>query len=122
MMHGHVYGLQALIGIVFRLPDRSEVEIEFVIDTGFEGALTLPPAAVSALGLPFFQEMDANLANDSAIKTDVHIATILWRGREIEVAVLSLGRRPLLGTALLDGCHLGADFADNGLVAINALA
>lgn len=121
MTRGYVNGLQPRVGIVFRLPNRPVIEIEFVVDTGFEGALTLPPDAVAALGLPFFQEMDANLANDVSIKTDVHVATIVWRGQELEAAVLVMGRRPLLGTALLDGHHLGIDFADNGAVSIDTL-
>jgi predicted aspartyl protease len=29
------------------------MEIEFVVDTGFEGALSLPIDAITALGLPF---------------------------------------------------------------------
>ena len=96
MMHGHVNALQAVTNVVFRLPNQPDVEIEFVVDTGFEGALTLPPAAVSALGLPFFQEMDANLANDVSIWTDVHVATIVFCNTERDVLVLAMGRRPLL--------------------------
>ena len=91
------------------------------IDTGFAGALTLSPEAVDALGLPFFQEIEANLANDADVRTAVHIATIVWQGRELEVAVLAMGRRPLLGTALLDGNHIGADFTDDGEVAVEKL-
>jgi predicted aspartyl protease len=63
--------------------------------------------------------MSANLANDSSIRTDVHIATIVWKNRELDVAVLAMGSRPLLGTALLNGNRLIADFRDNGLVTIN---
>lgn len=119
MIHGHVTGLQALTNVIFRLPNQPDVEIEFVVDTGFEGALTLPPAAVSALGLPFFQEMDANLANDVSIRTDVHIATIVLDGQERDVLVLAMGRRPLFGTALLAGKELVAQFVENGLVTID---
>ena len=39
-----------------RLPVRDAVghehEIEAVLDTGFNGSLTLPPALIAALGLP----------------------------------------------------------------------
>lgn len=121
MMQGNVTRLQAEVGIVFRFPDKPSMEIQFVVDTGFEGALTLPPAAVTALGLPFFQEMNANLANDVSIRTDVHIATILKDGQEIEVLVLAMGRRPLLGTALLADKELIVQFVENGLVTIDDL-
>jgi clan AA aspartic protease len=74
-----------------------------------------------ALGLPFYQEMFANLADGSHIKVDVHKATILWDGRAVQVAVLAMGRRPLLGTALLDGYNLNADFEDHGALALQHL-
>jgi clan AA aspartic protease len=92
--------------------------IECVVDTGFEGALALPPGAVSAMGLPFLIEIDANLADNSSRKVDVHRATIAWNGVGLPVAVLAMGRRPLLGTALLDGHTLKIDFVDNGEVSI----
>ena len=57
MISGHVKGLQARVGVTLHLPDQSGLEIEFVVDTGFEGALTLPPTAVAALGLHLFKEM-----------------------------------------------------------------
>ena len=122
MNQGTVRRLQARVGITFLLPASPSIEIEFVVDTGFEGALTLPPEAVAALGLPFFQEIDANLADDNVVKADIHSAMIQWHGRELPVAVLALGRRPLLGTALLEGFHLGVDFLEDGVVTLSQLA
>ena len=89
------------------------------MDTGFEGALTLPAQAVAALGLPFFQEMDANLANDMSFRTDVPVATIVLDGQDVDVLVLAMGRRPLLGTALLANKEFLAQFVDNGLVTVD---
>jgi predicted aspartyl protease len=53
VIHGTVVGLQARINVILRPPERSDVEIECVVDTGFEGALTLPPDVVAALKLPY---------------------------------------------------------------------
>ncbi len=122
MIRGTVRDLQARIDVVFRLPGRPDLAIECVVDTGFAGALTLPTDAITALGLPFFQEIDANLADDSDVKTAVHIATVVWDGQNVEIAVLAMGRRPLLGTALLDGKQLCADFTEDGGVSIEPLA
>jgi clan AA aspartic protease len=101
VIQGRVVGRQARAEITFRLSSHPDVVIEFVIDTGFEGALTLPPAAVAAMGLPYLIDIDANLADDTRAQVAVHQATIVWNGAELSVAVLALGRRPLLGTALL---------------------
>lgn len=121
MTEGIVRDLQARVNVVLKLPGRLDISIECVVDTGFAGALTLSPAAIAAFELPFFQEIDANLANDADVKTAVHVATIVWEGREFEVAVLAMGRRPLLGTALLDGKRLCADFTEEGSVFVTAL-
>jgi len=118
MITGQVIGHEAQVGVVLRRLDQPDIEIVFVIDTGFEGALALPTAAVEALDLPFRTNLTANLADDSNVQTKVHRADIVWHGVEMQVAVLSMGRRPLLGTALLFYKHLGIDFKENGTVTI----
>jgi predicted aspartyl protease len=40
--HGVVIGLQARMDIILCLSGRSDLEVECVVDTGFEGFLTLP--------------------------------------------------------------------------------
>jgi clan AA aspartic protease len=121
VIQGFVDGLQARINLVICPPGQSEVEVECVVDTGFEGALTLPPAMVAALKLPFLIEINANLANDANVKTAAYQATIMWHGRLRQVAVLAMGRRALLGTALLEDANLSIDFYQNGDVIIDEL-
>lgn len=119
MRHGTVVGLQARLGVVLRPQGSSEIEIEFVIDTGFEGFLTLPPAAIAKLGLPYIAKIQANLADNSRITTNVYAVTIVWNGVERDVAVLGMGRRPLIGTGLLEDYHLSIDFCEGGTVLID---
>jgi hypothetical protein len=53
MISGVVNGnLEATIRLLIRGPGGPEQEIEAVIDTGFNGFLTLSPALVRRLGLP----------------------------------------------------------------------
>jgi len=117
-MTGRMENLHALMGVVFRNPSQPALSLEFVIDTGFTGDLTLPATAVAALGLPFVYNQAITLADDTDIEIPVHQATIVWQGSERFVHVLATGNRPLLGTALLIGCELLAQFSDNGLVTI----
>jgi clan AA aspartic protease len=119
MMTGTVANLRPLILITLRLVGQPDLWIEFVIDTGFTGALALPLAAVSRLGLPYIEDMTASLANDTSVTVPVHAATIVWHGREQLVRVLAVGRRPLLGTGMLNGTHLGVDFVDGGNLTIS---
>jgi len=121
MTKGHVIGLQAKVVIPFRLPDKPDVGIEFVVDTGFEGALTLPPAAVEALALPYFEPTNAILADNTAVRIDGYVASIVWDRVNMDVLVLAMGKRPLLGTALLAGKELVAQFVDDGIVTVDDL-
>ena len=119
-MNGHL-SAHHVFNITFRLPEQPNLEIEYVVDTGFVGYLTLPLAAVLAMNLPFIRRMPANLADDSTILVEVYAAIILWNGEEQEVEVLATGKRPLVGTLLLDGSELNVQFAEGGLVSVNRL-
>ncbi len=109
------------MGIVLYPPGRAAVEVECVVDTGFEGFLTLPPAVVSDLGLPYLAPIDANLADNSRIVANVHQGIILWNGVERVIPVLAMGRRPLVGTALLEHYHLSIDFCEGGTVLVDEI-
>lgn len=121
MMNGQVLAHRVLLRLTFRLPHQPDVTLEFAVDTGFVGFLTLPASAVAAMNLPFLRRITANLADDSVIRVSVYTATIVWNGQEREVEVLAMGRQPLLGTLMLDGHELSAQFADGGLVMIETL-
>ncbi len=121
MIHGTVVELQARINVLLRPLGQSDVEIECVVDTGFEGALTLPPDIVVALNLPYVTRIRANLADDSNVMTRLHLAKIVWHGVEREVIVLAMGRRPLIGTALIENYHLSVDFCEGGSVIIDEI-
>lgn len=109
------------MGIILYAPDRAGVEIECVVDTGFEGFLTLPTTIILDLGLPYIAPIDANLADNSRITTNVHQGSILWHGVERVIPVLAMGRRPLIGTALLEDYHLSIDFCEGGTVLVDEI-
>src|SRR5438067_769059 len=61
MINGHVVAHRVLVNVPLQTPNQPEVEVACVIDTGFTGFLTLPPAIVAALNLPFLRRISANL-------------------------------------------------------------
>jgi clan AA aspartic protease len=121
VISGIVTNRHATVRVIFRLTNRPDLAIEFVIDTGFTDYLCLPPEAVALLRLPFKYAMPANLANNSEVMLPVHEAIVLWNGEEKEVRVLATGRRPLLGTSMLEEHELVVQFTDGGLVTIDTL-
>jgi clan AA aspartic protease len=121
VISGIVADGHAIVTIPFRIPNRADFPIEFVVDTGFTDELYLPPEAVALLNLPFRYDLPANLADNSQVMLPLHKAMILWNGEEREARVFATGRRPLIGTALLDGYELVIQFTQGGLVTIDEL-
>ncbi len=76
---------------------------------------------MAVLGLPSLGQISAYLADDSSTKVNVYEATIMWHGEEIHVAELAMGKRPLLGTTLLEGFNLNADFEVDGTAVLEHL-
>lgn len=121
MMRGATRRRQGILPITFRLPGQPNLILEFVVDTGFTEFLTLPVAAVASLRLPYSHDYPAYLADGSIVQMNIHLATILWNGVEREVTVLATGRRPLVGTMLLDEQELRVRFHEGDLVSVQAL-
>lgn len=121
MILGVVTDLQARVEVVLRLGDGSERAIEYVVDTGFQGELALPSAAVGSLGLLPGGQWWAKLADDSHASVPIFSASILWDDQEVRVTVMAMGSRPLVGTELLQGFNLSADFEEDGQLALTPL-
>jgi clan AA aspartic protease len=121
LITGNVLSRRALLPVTFRVADQPNLAIEFQVDTGFTGGLTLPINAVEALGLPFLRTLRSILADGSHVDIATHRASILWNGAEQSVIVLATGRHPLLGMALLDGFELRVRYAEGDRVTIEEL-
>ncbi|WP_395139672.1 clan AA aspartic protease [Armatimonas sp.] len=118
---GSVSALSAEVTLSLVLSTGNRRNVAFVVDTGFLGALALPEADLERLGLRVFGQTEATLADGSSCSTLVYEARVAWGEGVLRVAALAMGDRPLLGTALLEECHLGIDFTEGGTVQINPL-
>ena len=112
--------LETVLTLTLRGETGHEREIEALIDTGFNGFLTLPPALVTEPGLPFASIGRATLADGSEAAFDVYDATVLWDGQPIYVESGAAGVHPLVGMSLLDGHNLNIEVVDGGRVVIQA--
>ena len=117
-MQGKIINGRPNIQVIFLLPRQPSFGIDFVVDTGFNDYLTLPPQAISVMNLPLHSSVSARLADNSKSILQIYLATILWNEEEKVVPILATGLKPLLGTSLLKGFHLGIDFEIDGLVSI----
>ena len=111
---------EAVVSLSLQGAERRTQEIEAVVDTGYTGFLTLPPALVGELELPFAYVGRAFLANDDEVEFDVHDVTVLWDGQSRRIRAAATGSTPLLGMLLLDGHDLNIQVRDDGRVVIQA--
>jgi clan AA aspartic protease len=121
VISGIVTDLRAIVSVTFLLPNGSRFPFEFVVDTGFTGDLCVPAEAVALMGFPLLYGLPARLADNSQRLLPMHEAVVLWNGEERVVHVLATGKRPLLGTALLQNYQLVVQFVDGGLVTIDEI-
>jgi clan AA aspartic protease len=122
MMQGRVKDGRASLPITFRLSNQPDFQIEFVIDTGFNDYLTLPPQAINAMNLPQYSNTSVRLADGTETTLSIHSATIVWDEIELIVPVLAAGVKPLIGTALMDGYHLSIHFQIDGVVKLTSIS
>jgi clan AA aspartic protease len=92
--------------------------VDAVLDTGFNGFLTLPSHVVRTLRLPFVGHRRATLGDGSIAVLDLYLATVLWHEQEREVLVLQADGGPLVGMALLYGSRVVLHIVDDGDVLI----
>jgi clan AA aspartic protease len=114
--------LEAVIRFPIRGPNGQALDVEAIVDTGFNGFLTLPPALVTTLGLPRLGRGRVMLANGSEQIIDIHRATVIWDGEALSEALSveadAVDAPPLIGMALLYGYELAVEVIDGGSVVI----
>lgn len=109
---------EAVVTLPLRGPSRQPREIEAVIDTGYNGFLTLPPQLVAELGLPLLTQGRATLANGVAEIFNVYDVTVIWDGMPRDIEADAVGPAPLAGMLLLKNHSLYVEVTDGGRVII----
>jgi clan AA aspartic protease len=112
---------EAVIRLKVRGPAGQDQEIEAIIDTGFDGWLSLPSSIIVQLGLTWRQRGRALLADGSESVFDIYEATVDWDGEARRIPVDEAETVPLVGMALLEGCELVVQVQRGGNVSVRAL-
>ena len=113
---------EAVVTLTLRGPAGQTTEINAVIDTGYNGFLTVTRALVAELGLPFISISSGTLADGSEVDFDVWGITVLWDGAARFIEADEADTTPLVGMLLLDGHNLNIAVESGGPVVIEALA
>jgi clan AA aspartic protease len=112
---------EATLTVVVGKSNRQLQAIDSVIDTGFNGFISLPSAIITTLQLPWSGSDYVTLGDGSETFFDLYTAVVIWDGQYREIDVAESETEPLLGTALLYGYRLQVDHIEGGKVQIEAL-
>lgn len=112
---------QVLIHLKVRSATGQDQDIEAIVDTGFDGWLSLPPSLIAALGLDWRQRGRAFLADGSECVFDIYDGEVIWDGEVRRVAVHEAQTSPLVGMSLLEGYELTIQVRSAGRVTLRTM-
>ena len=88
--------------------DGADRQVEFLVDTGYDGYLLLPTEIISELALTDMGEVsDVTIAGGERRDWAIYRAEVSWGGQLRNVEVLESDNPPLLGMAMLDDAETG---------------
>tara|TARA_Y100000310_G_scaffold308858_1_gene352385 strand:- start:87 stop:452 length:366 start_codon:yes stop_codon:yes gene_type:complete len=105
-----------LLGLPFAIISINNQEIEVIIDTGFNGALSLPQTLINELQLKRIGSAQYIMADGTLSDSSIYLAEIDWFNEKKEVSVISSSSEfGLLGMELLSGVKTILDPANKTL-------
>jgi clan AA aspartic protease len=100
---------------------RGPLDIEFIIDTGFDGELALPDDILAMLDVSMSETRFVQLAGGFRQRCDSYEVLLDWNDDERLVEVLTLDGNPLIGNGLWEGFFLQAENVGDGEVSLEAI-
>lgn len=119
MIFGTVNGSrEPVVGLRVRGPSGTAVTVSLVIDTGYDGVITLPSKVIAALGLAGRFGGYITLADGTVRQYGVYSAEVEWHDGWRTVEVSGFSDAALLGMEMLDGHALRVECHPGGTVEI----
>ena len=98
-----------------------EHEWETVVDTGFDGWLSLPPELIDTLGLSWQRFGRAILADGSESAFNIFGGDVLWDGQLRTINIYEMDAEPLLGMSLMYGYELFLPVLDGAVFTLSRI-
>ena len=98
--------LELTVAVEVSNGDGDSRTVEAVLDTGFNGHLTLAGDLIESLGLDYLGQIPTVLADGGEITVYTYEAFVSWFGQTRSVEILASEGVPLLGMSLLNGCKI----------------
>ena len=121
MIRGRVAKHEGIVRLsVFGRAGHPET-IEAVVDTGYDGWLSLPQSLIHDLELPWIKFGRAVLADGSECGFDIYSGEVLWDRRRVHIEIDASEAMPLVGMQLLEGFELTMQVRQDGPVLIKRM-
>ena len=115
--------LEPVVSLTVHGNAASSETIDFTVDTGFSGELTLPRDAIDRLDLHKDDEGVEYILADGTVRVlPRYIALAEWHGQLRNVNVIDTGSEALLGMQMLAGSNLNVAATPGGVVTITELS
>ena len=111
---------EAVLTVPVQGLNGQQVEVEAVLDTGYNGAVSLPPEVIAALRLLPRGTRLETLGDGTTVSLDIYRATVVWDGLPRPLYVMATEGVSLIGMSLLYGYRVVMDVVDGGIVTIEA--
>jgi clan AA aspartic protease len=98
--------------------DGAAANVDAVVDTGFDGFLSLTHGAIRLLELRQVGVRDGTLADGTVVSFPAFLATVDWHGAVRTGAVIQSGGGNLIGMKLLEGSIVRIHVVPSGVVEI----
>lgn len=96
MIQGEVNSMrEAIVRMTARAPGDRVVEVDAIVDTGFNDQLTLPSELIAALALTPECPAEVTLADNVVVQTNCYRVIVDWDGRPRVLSVLEIEGGPL---------------------------
>jgi clan AA aspartic protease len=89
---------------------------EAIVDTGFNGWLSLPPDLIAELNLKWKRRGRAILGDGTECVFDVYEAVLVWDGNMLTIPIDEADSEPLVGMSLMEGYQLTVQVFEGGHV------
>ena len=113
--------LNAIVNIALLGRNSRRQTVEVVIDTGFDGYLTLPYQVVARLEFPWVRSQTVILGDGNPQPCDVYDGEISWNNQLRSIEIEAADTQPLIGMALMCGFDLHIEVVEGGTVALEPL-
>ena len=123
MMTGNVNASrEAVFRITVRDVNGQDHERDSIIDTGFDGWLSLSSDFIATLGLQWQRFGRAILADGSESTFNIYRGVVLWDAQPHTILIYELDSEPLLGMSLMYGYELVLPVLDGATFTFRRIA